>query len=429
VTKRLGLVPRSILVIFCVLSFAVSARQAIFYLSRGPQASDLRIFMTGIEILKSGHGQQLYQYPLQTTVQANLYPDTRQKMLPFNHLAFELLFYWPVSHLPYVPAMSLWAALNLALIFVIAVLLRPYTSCLAGVTGIPVALFILAFYPSVFTLAEAQDSIIFLLMIVLSLRCMDANRTFLAGMLLALGCFKPHLALLMGFFVFLLGRKWRAVAGFAAGVALAVAVSLAMAGPSMLHDYVSMLRGQETMAPWGFLSFYMPNIRGLLHWALFRYLEPGQILPIVFMTSVIVCVISGWLVVRRRVPQGSALLYSVAVLTTVLVSYHLHMQDLTMAVVPMLVMADLALRNQFASGRFLRAWVVALTLSISVLFAWRPVAEVFQSWFGPSCYLAVPVFLLWIVALRSFTESRSTLALDDSQAAGSRSVLAAVSGA
>ena len=57
---------------------------------------------------------------------------------------------------------------------------------------------------------------------------MDAGLAFLAGMLLALGCFKLHLALLIGFFALVLSRKWKAIAGFAAEGALATGVSLAI---------------------------------------------------------------------------------------------------------------------------------------------------------------------------------------------------------
>ena len=61
------------------------------------------------------------------------------------------------------------------------------------------------------------------------------------------------------------------------------------------------------------------------------------------MSSVIVAVIATWLILGNRTKQDDAMAYSVAILTTVLISYHLHMQDLAMASLPMLVLAEKAL--------------------------------------------------------------------------------------
>jgi Glycosyltransferase family 87 len=417
-----------VLVGLCLISFALSARQTIWYFSLPPSYSDLRIFMTGISMVRSGQAHELYQFPAQLAAQVQLYPETRVSgLLPFNHLAFELLMYWPISRLPYSVALVVWAMINLGVILLISHLLKPYTQAIAEVTGIPIALYVLAFYPVVYVLGEGQDSLIFLLLIVLSLRAMDSQRMFLAGFLLALGCFKLHLALLMGFFVFLLGRKWRGVAGCAAGGSLAAAVSLAVVGPTMFTDYLAMLRQQEVMTPWGFFPFFMPNIRGFFRWTLRTWLEPGQILPVIFMASVIVGIIAAWLIVRARV-RDSALLYAVAVLTTVLISYHLHVQDLSMAILPILVIADWTLRHRITQSKFLKAWTAVLALSLAALYGYRFAAEPFMILLFRSCYLAVPVFLLWIVGLRVFCEDRAMIPVK-TPAETQPAALATVSGA
>jgi hypothetical protein len=365
--------------------------------------------MTGIAMVRSGQAHELYQFPAQKIAQANLYPETRiTGLLPFNHLAFELFMYWPISRLPYSSALVVWAVINLGVILLISHLLKPYTQSIAEVTGIPIASYVLAFYPVIYVLGEGQDSLIFLLLLVLSLRAMDSERPFLAGFLLALGCFKLHLALLMGFFVFLLGRKWKGVAGFATGGAFATSVSLAIVGPNMFTDYLAMLREQEVMTPWGFFPFFMPNIRGFFRWTLRTWLEPGQILPVIFMASVIVGIFAAWLIVRARV-RDSALLYSVAVLTTVLISYHLHVQDLSMAILPILLIVDWTLRHRITQSKFLKVWTDLLALSLVVLYGYRLAAEPFMILLFRTCYLAVPVFLLWIVGFRVFCEDRATI--------------------
>lgn len=405
---RLGPIPRLGILLFCLISFALSARQTLWNMSHNPVYSDFRIFLTGIAVVKSGHAHELYRFPVQQAIQQQLFPGTRLAgMLPFNHLAFELLFYWPLFGLPYQVGIAVWALINLIVVLCIAWLLRPYTKAITDLTAIPIAVFLLAFYPIIYVLGEAQDSLIFLLLIVASLRAMDRGRIFLAGMLLAFGGFKLHLALLMAFFVLLLPRKWKGVAGFGAGSIITVGISFLMVGPNLVVDYLSMLRKQETMTPWGFNAFFMPNLRGLSRWLFTRWLDPGQLLLVVFMASVIVIVIASWLVVRARIPRNPALLYAVAVLTTILISYHLHVQDLSMAILPMLLVVDWALRHPITTDRYLPAWTTALSLAIAALYLYRIAVEPFVILLVRSCCLALPVLLLWIVGFRAFCESRS----------------------
>jgi Glycosyltransferase family 87 len=414
--RRLGVIPRLGILVFCLISFGLSARQTLWYMGHNPIYSDFRIFITGIAIVKSGHAHELYQFAVQQAMQQKLFPGTKVAgLLPFNHLAFELLLYWPLFYLPYQAGILVWALINFLVIVLVASLVKPYTRTITDWTGIPIAVYLLAFYPVIYVLGEGQDSLIFLLLVVASLRCMDRGQSFLAGLLLALGCFKLHLALLMAFFVLLLPRKWKGVAGFVVGSAVTLGISLLMVGPNLLSDYPSMLRKQETMTPWGFNTFFMPNLRGLSRWLFGHWLDPGQLLPVVFMASVIVAVVASWLVIRARIPRNSGLLYSVAVLTTILISYHLHVQDLAMAILPMLLVMDWVLRHQITTSRYLPIWILALSLSIAGLYLYRIAAEPFLMLLFRSCCLALPVLLLWIVSFRAFCESRSNILLAEAE--------------
>jgi hypothetical protein len=275
--------------------------------------------------------------------------------------------------------------------------MKPYTGNLRRVTGIPVALYLLGFYPVVYVFGEGQDSLIFLLLIVLSLRALDDDRTFLAGFILALACFKFHLALTIAFLVFLLPRRWRALAGFAVGGGLVVGISLAMVGPNLAVDYLTMLRQQEIMTPWGFIPWFMPNLRGLLQWGLSRWLEIGEIVPIVLMLSAVIGSTAACLIWRCWPRQDARRLYSIAILTTLLVSYHLHMQDMTMAALPMLVLLDLA-----ADGEFSLAWLTLLLAAMAGLYGYRLAAEPFPVLLVRGCLLAVPLLLLWLVSFKGY---------------------------
>ena len=157
--RRLGAIPRLGILVFCLISFGLSARQTLWYLSNNPVYSDFRIFITGIAIVKSGHAHELYRFPVQQAIQQQLFPGTRLAgLLPFNHLAFELLLYWPLFHLPYQAGMFVWALINLLVIVLVASLLAPYTRTITDWTGIPIAIYLLAFYPVIYVL-EAKDRI------------------------------------------------------------------------------------------------------------------------------------------------------------------------------------------------------------------------------------------------------------------------------
>jgi len=397
-------------VVFCLISIGVSGKQTLWYFSHGPVVTDLRIFMTGVDMMASGQGRQLYQFDAQEKAQIRLYPETRTSgLLPFNHLAYELLFYWPVSTLSYRMALLVWALGNVAIIFLIAWLLTPYSRALTQVAGTPLVLYLLAFYPVMYVLGEGQDSLIFLLLLVLSLRSMDNGRTFLAGFLIALACFKFHLALAIVFFVLFLRGKWRGLAGFVTGGTLVGGISLALVGPAIIHDYPAMLRRQDVMTPWGFIPWFMPNLRGFLQWALAPWLDVGAILPVVLISSAVVGVVATWFVLRNGAKNDESMAYAVAILTTILISYHLHMQDLTMALLPMLVLVERAAREwsdrgatreESGGARVSTVWMAVLAITVAALYLYRIAAEAFPILVVRGYLLAVPIFVLWVVALR-----------------------------
>jgi hypothetical protein len=163
------------------------------------------------------------------------------------------------------------------------------------------------------------------------------------------------------------------------------------------------------MTPWGFIPWFMPNLRGFLQWALAPWLDLGAILPVVLITSAVVGVVATLFVLRNRAKNDEAMAYAVAILTTILISYHLHMQDLTMALLPVVVLADRAAREWCERGaaseepggvRASTAWTVVLAITIAALYLYRIAAEALPILVVRGCLLAVPIFALWVVALR-----------------------------
>ena len=397
-TFRLSLPLRLLVAAVLLLSFIAGFRQAIYYWTHGPVVSDLRIFRTGVEMLRSGQGHNLYNFDAQEKTQIRLFPEIRRAgLLPFNHLAFELLFYLPISRLPYRTALIVWACLNVILLLATAKLMKPHSELVCAATRIPIAACLLAFYPVLYVLGEGQDSLIFLFLVIVSWHCCENGLAFLAGFVLALALFKFHLALTIAFFVFLLRRRWRSVAGFATGGLLVLGVSRMLAGPGFWRDYTFMLRNQETMTPWGFVPWFMPNLRGLLQWFLARWLDVGIILPIILLASLVVGLLTTLIFLRSRWQEQEDLIYSAAVSATILVSYHLHIQDLSLALLPMFFMLDRAL-----GGRLPRFATVSLIAAIAGLYLYRIAALIAPTLLVRGCLLALPVLLMWVASVRAF---------------------------
>lgn len=349
--------------------------------------------MTGVQMIKSGQRHQLYSFAAQQEVQTRLYSDTRQAgLLPFNHLAYELLIYWPLSHFPFATAQRIWGSLNLLLVLLIAWFLKTFTEGLRATLRIPLALWLFAFYPVLFAAAQSQDSLIFLGLVVLSLCLANDKRDVLAGFLLGLALFKVHLALGIGFFVFVLPRKWRAVAGFALSAFLVTGISWLMVGPRFFGDYLGMLSRQEAITPWGFAPWFMPNLRGLLEWRLGR-LEVNSVLSLILFLSLLV-VGGTWVALRAGRVASARQLYASAILATILVSYHLHLQDLSLAIPAILVLLDACV-----SGKLARMWTWVATLSIACLYLYGLATWPFPTLAFRGAVLALPVAMLWMVTV------------------------------
>jgi hypothetical protein len=268
------------LVCLFLISALVSGRSLVWYWSGGPCVTDLKIFVTGVELIRNGHRGETYKLAAQQTLQERLFPDTRKTgWLPYNHLAYELVLYWPLSRLPYRTALIAWGVINVGFLVLIARLMRPFTIALR------ILIWMIGFYPVLFVLGQGQDSIVTLLMLTLSLWLMQQKREFISGFALGLVLFKIHFAVGIAFFVFFVPRKWKGLLGFTTSAALTAGISIAMVGRSAVRDYMRIVREQRSATPWGFIPRFMPNFRGLFEWTLIRWLDLGSLLLVIFVCS------------------------------------------------------------------------------------------------------------------------------------------------
>ena len=351
-------------------------------------AFDFRHLYTAGYMVRTGHGHKIYDWSVSERFQNELVSQ-RPGALPFNHLAFETLLFVPLSLFTYKTAYFLWMAANVAALLCCFLILRPYAEDLRSIwRPLPIAVFV-CFFPFALALVEGQDSIILTALFAGGILAMDKRRNYLAGALLALGLFKFQFVLPV-IILFVAWKRWKVVAGFCLAAVAVLLVSLAIVGPSSVQIYVHYLLAMSTgltlatQEPYGVRPFMMANLRGLFYGlteSVFGHLV-SQVLTAI--ASIVLLVWAG----RQKASVP------LAIVTSILVSYHCLNQDLSLLVIPIF----LAIGKENSSA-FTWASAVAVFAGPGLAFA-----------FGiPIWLLSIP--LLWFMVQIARLQSESALSL------------------
>jgi len=345
---------------------------------------DFTIFYTGARLIRNGQASALYdlatQYQLQLTF---AHVPIRHGPLPFNHPPFEALLFVPFTLLTYWPAYLLWSALNLIMLAVSVTLLSMHFHQLAGVPLLVWGLAATAFFPVAIGIIQGQDVILLLLLFVLAVICLDRGNDAVAGALLAAGLFRPHLVVPL--IVLLAIRRWRVLVGFVPVALLLAGVSAVIMGWRGALGYVRFVLHLEGTGARAFGPEAVPNIRGLVA-DLPGFSSSGPwTARIVLAVSLVV-----FLVALRRILKGpDSIIYSssLAVVTTILISFHALVYDLSL-LLPMSFFLLSRMVNSERKAIDARTILLVFLLFLSPLymFLWLVVGRFF--WFS--------LILLWL---------------------------------
>jgi len=177
-------------------------------LSAGDRAStcgsDFLNFYTGGKLAFSGN---IYSPGAEARIQSQLMgcgPSWEQ----FCRLPYFAGLLWPFAQLPFAAALAVWRCICVAAVLVFIWMWpgpRPVTLAVCGWS-----------FPLMVAFAYGQDVPILLLAAGAGIALLGTRRDFAAGLCLAMGAAKPHLFVIL-VLVILVRRRWRAVAGLAAG--------------------------------------------------------------------------------------------------------------------------------------------------------------------------------------------------------------------
>jgi hypothetical protein len=166
-----------------------------------------------------------------------------------------------------------------------------------------------------------------LLILTSSLVALERERDAVAGAVLAAGLFKFHL--IIPLLIILVIRRWRLLCGFVP-VAMALAgVSVAMMGWRAAADYLRLALYLEKSGTGGaIVAADMPNLRGLIACLPGINASSTFAMVLTLVSSVAVFLAAFWRVRQKR--DSVAFLFGIAMVATILVSYHLLPHDLSL---------------------------------------------------------------------------------------------------
>ncbi len=383
-----------LLITAMLLIYAVLAWQL------GPQIaagrSDFLAAYTAGKILQSSSAHRLYDVQLQRNLQRGVTAvDRGEQVLPYVRPPFLAWVFWPLARLSYLPAFWTWTAINFAVLIVVIALLRqevpPLQASSVGTLTIAAA----SFFPVFLDLLQGQDSILLLLIYVLAYRALRRGRYLPAGAILAIGVFK--FPLVLPFIVpFIAHRRWRFVAGFAGVTACLLAVSTATVGWTAMMHYPAYLANIDKLAPGINIPRDMPNLRGLLA---ITFASSARSIPVTMILVAVSLAALAWTTQAWSADSANVARfragYALNLVTTILVSYHAHVFDLTVLVLAGCLAAESVVSGAVSGlgARRMLVWVLALV-------AFSPLYLILSGVCHCAALLVLPLLALFVALAR-----------------------------
>lgn len=390
------------LLLITLLTFSAVLNLGILWAKRSSILkgdSDFVIYYTGAEIVNAGRATELYDLDVQQHYQEK-FKRTNQPwaVLPFNHAPYELLLFLPLAHLSFQTAYVVWCSVTTFLLILAWQILVPFLDKKDKFLHLAV---LLAFYPTMTTIKMGQDSALSLLILAGVFALLRCRRELLAGSILALGLYKPHLVMPLAGILTVSGYR-RAMLGFVGMGLVLFSVSLAMVGWHGLISLASIVAGMGGPTSVVYPAFMM-NLRGLSFLLL-------TLVNAVWLTNVVTAILSAlvygcclWLLKRKMTEDRSLfeLGYALAVVATVLVSFHLYAHDVIILVIALNILWSYVLQNRKQTRLFYYGCIATLTVFT------LPLLGSFLEMRGNVGWGVLPIIFLFILIASEICSSRS----------------------
>jgi Glycosyltransferase family 87 len=327
--------------------------------------ADFRQFYAAGAIVRAGEVNRLYDYETQKQFQDTLV-SPQLTALPFVSPAYHALLFVPLSVFSYRTAFFLFLGFNIAALGTSYSLLRPWLQNLRVVHPcLPGGIF-LGFLPVTYALIQGQDSLLLTALLSGAFTFLVRGRGFFAGLLVGLTLFKFSIVLPL-VLLFLIWQRWDFLRGFAASAIPLSLLSISITGIAQTELYVSslfaiagLIHPISNLARYPLTLGQMANVHGLV-FGLARHLAPKsglELATIVFSFAVL-----AWTALKGRSANLGPKQLLLAIPCGVLVSHHTYIHDLSVLLVPIIVLLGSSLSPEVAHSRKARliscgAWVM-----------------------------------------------------------------------
>lgn len=278
----------------------------------------------------------------------------------FYHLSYEVALLAPISYLPQVAAFAVWTLISLLCLLGAAIVMRRHFPDFD-------LLIPFAFAATLSLLANAQDTAMLVLVTAISFDQFVRGRDAYAGAVLALGLFKypfiVPLIVILGF------RHWRMILGFVAAAIPILSLSFALVGRNGVTQYLALLHASDAKEDPGILT----NLRGIIG------VFTGASHPVLVIAVSVALVAAAAFIRADRIP-----LFCVGVIVTQLVSWHGHLYDAVLLLIPMAWMyrnkvpflkwlaAVLIFATPILITRQQLGYLLGIVLCVLVAYLWIP---------------------------------------------------------
>ena len=375
-----------------VVSLCILASNlGLFYVKRdGIPYRDFKIFYAGAWILRTYPGAQLYNLDLQVRAETGLLHIKPEEALPYNHPPFELLLFLPLVGLSYSLAFYFWMGISIACGIGSAKLIGRELPRLPAIWRLMPYALVLCLFPFFMVILEGQDSAVALLLLVAAWISLRHGTDPRGGFWLGLGLFKFQVFLPLA--IILAFRKPKLLKGFSVSAVLLGLISLIMVRPAGVISYIYSLTGMARASSEGVsLKFGMdprliPNLRGLAYGIASgggRVLSRSWATGVVVIVGLISLLALIWVVRRMVTRQADSaeefdLAFSLAVIVSVVLSFHILGHDLVLLALPFAIVVDrIVAPRAKRSPRFAGSLILISLFYVYefylILFAWSRV--------------------------------------------------------
>ena len=315
-----------------------------------PLGSDFLQDWVGAKIITSADRELLYDSVHFQALQHDPnvvgfhWPSERYYPMVYPPFFYSLLR--PLANMPYQSAIWCWMLLLSTGLGATLTLVKGFAPARKYFVGFAIAS--LLFAPLLFSLNMAHKSVLLLLIFTATYIQLYRGKHLTAGLIFGLLAFKPHLAILIGV-VMLFKKQWRFVLGCATTVSLFLISSWAC-GSDLCHDYIqqALAMGQYTQHG-GYLLCEAVNLNAATE----LFVGKGVLASGMTWTLSLAILVAIWLSFTSPLQTNTkrfAAQFSMLVLAIPLLSPHFYIYDLTIMLLPLLLLCLIATATQWTSA-------------------------------------------------------------------------------